>query len=104
MTSDHVAEVVSQATGIPASTLMKGEKQRLLKMEDYLNQHVIGQAQAVSAVSDCIRLARASLHAKARVYVTPNTTISTRCLAEISLIERYSFTGGSRSPLDASGM
>jgi ATP-dependent Clp protease ATP-binding subunit ClpB len=66
VTADHVAEVVAQATGIPASTLMEGEKQRLLKMEDYLNKHVIGQSQAVESVSDCVRLARAGLHAHNR--------------------------------------
>ncbi|KAG6616540.1 ATP-dependent chaperone ClpB [Phytophthora cinnamomi] len=66
VTSDHVAEVVAQTTGIPASTLMEGEKQRLLKMEDQLNQHVIGQEEAVKAVSDCVRLARAGLHAHNR--------------------------------------
>ncbi|KAG6616666.1 ATP-dependent chaperone ClpB [Phytophthora cinnamomi] len=60
------AEVVAQTTGIPASTLMEGEKQRLLKMEDQLNQHVIGQEEAVKAVSDCVRLARAGLHAHNR--------------------------------------
>ncbi|GMF29039.1 unnamed protein product [Phytophthora lilii] len=62
VTADHVAEVVAQTTGIPASTLMEGEKQRLLKMEDHINQHVIGQDEAVKAVSNCVRLARAGLH------------------------------------------
>ncbi|ETL31816.1 ATP-dependent chaperone ClpB, partial [Phytophthora nicotianae] len=66
VTADHVAEVVAQTTGIPASTLMEGEKQRLLKMEDHLNQHVIGQEEAVKAVSNCVRLARAGLHAHNR--------------------------------------
>uniref|UniRef100_K3W6H8 Clp R domain-containing protein n=1 Tax=Globisporangium ultimum (strain ATCC 200006 / CBS 805.95 / DAOM BR144) TaxID=431595 RepID=K3W6H8_GLOUD len=66
VTADHVAEVVAQATGIPASTLMAGEKQRLLKMEDYLNHRVIGQSEAVQAVSNCVRLARAGLHAHNR--------------------------------------
>ncbi|KAG4061596.1 Chaperone protein [Phytophthora cactorum] len=66
VTADHVAEVVAQTTGIPASTLMEGEKQRLLKMEDHLNQHVIGQEGAVKAVSNCVRLARAGLHAHNR--------------------------------------
>jgi len=66
VTADHVAEVVAQATGIPASTLMAGEKQRLLKMEEYLNKRVIGQGEAVQAVSNCVRLARAGLHAHNR--------------------------------------
>lgn len=66
VTPDHVAEVVAQATGIPASTLMSGEKERLLKMEEHLGRHVIGQNEAVVAVSNCIRLARAGLHAHNR--------------------------------------
>ncbi|CEG49019.1 atp-dependent chaperone [Plasmopara halstedii] len=66
VTADHVAEVVAQTTGIPASTLMEGEKQRLLKMESHLNQCVVGQEEAVIAVSNCIRLARAGLHAHNR--------------------------------------
>ncbi|KAG1684890.1 hypothetical protein DVH05_010184 [Phytophthora capsici] len=66
VTADHVAEVVAQTTGIPAATLMEGEKQRLLKMEDHINQHVIGQEDAVKAVSNCVRLARAGLHAHNR--------------------------------------
>jgi len=66
VTADHVAEVVAQATGIPASTLMAGEKQRLLHMEEHLNKHVIGQSDAVQAVSNCVRLARAGLHAHNR--------------------------------------
>uniref|UniRef100_A0AAV1UVM5 Uncharacterized protein n=1 Tax=Peronospora matthiolae TaxID=2874970 RepID=A0AAV1UVM5_9STRA len=66
VTADHVAEVVAQATGIPASTLMEGEKQRLLQMEEALNQRVIGQEEAVTAVSNCVRLARAGLHAHNR--------------------------------------
>lgn len=66
VTADHVAEVVAQATGIPASTLMSGEKQRLLHMEEHLNKRVIGQQDAVQAVSNCVRLARAGLHAHNR--------------------------------------
>lgn len=66
VSADHVAEVVAQATGIPASTLMAGEKQRLLKMEDVLDTRVIGQEDAVKAVSNCVRLARAGLHAHNR--------------------------------------
>lgn len=66
VSADHVAEVVAQATGIPASTLMAGEKQRLLKMEEALDTRVIGQEEAVKAVSNCVRLARAGLHAHNR--------------------------------------
>ncbi|TYZ66560.1 hypothetical protein PybrP1_001359 [[Pythium] brassicae (nom. inval.)] len=66
VTADHVAEVVAQATGIPASTLMAGEKQRLLHMEEYLNARVVGQRDASAAVSNCVRLARAGLHAHSR--------------------------------------
>lgn len=59
--SDEIAHVVSKATGIPTSNLMKGEKEKLLYMEDSLRQKIIGQDRAVKAVSDAIRLARAGL-------------------------------------------
>lgn len=66
VSADHVAQVVAQATGIPASTLLSGEKQRLLEMDQHLERHVIGQNEAVTAVSNCIRLARAGLHSPTR--------------------------------------
>ncbi|RHY51519.1 hypothetical protein DYB30_012788, partial [Aphanomyces astaci] len=66
VTSDHIAMVVARATGIPVSNLLSGEKKRLLNMENLLETRVVGQLPAVKAVSDCIRLARAGLHAHNR--------------------------------------
>jgi ATP-dependent Clp protease ATP-binding subunit ClpB len=59
--ADDVAEVVSRWTGVPVSRLMEGETEKLLKMEDRLHERLIGQDEAVTAVSDAIRRARAGL-------------------------------------------
>ena len=59
--ADDIAEVVARWTGIPVSRLMEGELEKLLKMEDRLHERVIGQDEAVTAVSDAIRRARAGL-------------------------------------------
>jgi len=58
---EDIAEVVSRWTGIPVSRLMEGEIQKLLKMEDRLHQRVVGQEEAISAVANAIRRARAGL-------------------------------------------
>lgn len=58
---EEVAEVVSRWTGIPVSKMLEGEREKLLRMESVLHQAVIGQAEAVSAVSDAVRRARAGL-------------------------------------------
>lgn len=59
--SEDIAEVVSRWTGVPVSKLVEGEIEKLLKMEDRLHMRVVGQDQAISAVSDAIRRARAGL-------------------------------------------
>ena len=59
--ADDIAEVVARWTGIPVSRLMEGELEKLLKMEDRLHERLIGQDEAVAAVSDAIRRARAGL-------------------------------------------
>ena len=59
--ADDIADVVARWTGIPVSRLMEGELEKLLKMEDRLHERVIGQDEAVAAVSDAIRRARAGL-------------------------------------------
>src|SRR5437588_1962267 len=59
--ADDVAEVVSRWTGVPVSRLMEGETEKLLKMEERLHERLIGQDEAVEAVSDAIRRARAGL-------------------------------------------
>ena len=61
VTAEHVAEVVALSTGIPVSSLLAGEQRRLLDMEKDLGERVIGQEEAVSAVSDCVRLSRTGL-------------------------------------------
>ncbi len=57
----HVAEIVSNLTGIPVSDLTEEEKTKLLAMEERLHERVIGQEEAIRAVSDAVRLARAGL-------------------------------------------
>ena len=61
VTADEIAQVVSKWTGIPVSKMLEGEKEKLLRMEAELSQHVIGQMEAVEAVSDAIRRSRAGL-------------------------------------------
>ena len=58
---DEVAEVVSAWTGIPAGRLLEGESGKLLRMEDAIGRRLIGQQQAVGAVSDAVRRARAGI-------------------------------------------
>jgi ATP-dependent Clp protease ATP-binding subunit ClpB len=61
VTSDDIAEVVASWTGIPAGRLLEGESAKLLRMEDALAERVKGQKQAVRAVSDAVRRARAGI-------------------------------------------
>jgi ATP-dependent Clp protease ATP-binding subunit ClpB len=61
VTDEEVAEVVSKWTGIPVSKMLEGEREKLLKMEDQLAKRVVGQQEAVRAVSDAIRRSRAGL-------------------------------------------
>ena len=59
--ADSVAEIVSNWTGIPVGRLMQGENEKLLHMEDYLSQRVIGQKEAIATVSDAVRRSRAGI-------------------------------------------
>src|SRR5690625_1763806 len=61
VTVEDIANVVSVWTGVPVSKLTKGETERLLNMEEVLHKHIIGQTEAVDAVSKAIRRARAGL-------------------------------------------
>ncbi|MCK5712899.1 MAG: ATP-dependent chaperone ClpB, partial [Hyphomicrobiaceae bacterium] len=61
VTPDEVAEVVAKWTGIPVTRLLAGEQEKLLQMEELISRRVIGQNEAVRAVSDAIRRARAGL-------------------------------------------
>jgi ATP-dependent Clp protease ATP-binding subunit ClpB len=61
VTEDDIAGVVSRWTGVPVDKMLEGEREKLLKMEEMIAQRVIGQADAVSAVSKAVRRARAGL-------------------------------------------
>ena len=66
--AEEIAEVVARATGIPVSKLMQGERDKLLTMEDKLHERVVGQEEAIVAVSDAIRRSRAGLSDPNRPY------------------------------------
>ncbi len=66
--AEEIAEVVSRATGIPVSKMMQGERDKLLHMEDYLHKRVVGQHEAIVAVSEAIRRSRAGLSDPDRPY------------------------------------
>ncbi len=61
VTAEEIAGVVARWTGIPVSKMLEGEREKLLAMEQQLQQRVVGQAEAVKAVSDAIRRSRAGL-------------------------------------------
>lgn len=61
VTDNEIAEVVSAATGIPVSKMLQGEREKLLHMEDFLHNRVVGQDEAVIAVSNAVRRSRAGL-------------------------------------------
>ncbi|TYO99168.1 ATP-dependent Clp protease ATP-binding subunit ClpB [Geothermobacter ehrlichii] len=61
VTDEEIAQIVSRWTGIPVSKMLEGEREKLLKMEEALHRRVIGQQEAVKAVADAIRRARAGL-------------------------------------------
>jgi ATP-dependent Clp protease ATP-binding subunit ClpB len=61
VTAEEVAEIVSKWTGIPVSKMLEGERDKLLRMEEAIEQRVVGQDEAVRAVSDAIRRSRAGL-------------------------------------------
>ncbi|MBK1891070.1 ATP-dependent chaperone ClpB [Undibacterium sp. 14-3-2] len=66
--AEEIAEIVSRATGIPVSRMMQGEREKLLHMEDALHERVVGQHEAIVAVSDAIRRSRAGLGDPGRPY------------------------------------
>ena len=61
VTAEEIAEVVSRWTGIPVSKMLEGERDKLLQMESHLHQRVVGQDEAIKAVSDAVRRSRAGL-------------------------------------------
>lgn len=66
VTSNDIARVVAKATGIPVQNLLKGERDKLVHMEDVLKQRVVGQDHVVTAISDAVRISRAGLQAPTR--------------------------------------
>ena len=66
--AEEIAEVVARATGIPVSRMMQGEREKLLHIEDELHKRVVGQDEAIEAVSDAIRRSRAGLSDPNRPY------------------------------------
>lgn len=61
VTPDHVAQIVSRWTGVPVDKMLEGEREKLLRMEEELGTRVVGQADAVTAVSRAVRRSRAGL-------------------------------------------
>jgi ATP-dependent Clp protease ATP-binding subunit ClpB len=61
VTPDHIAQIVSRWTGIPVDRMLEGEREKLLRMEEELSKRVVGQREAVEAVSAAVRRARAGL-------------------------------------------
>ncbi|ODQ63492.1 heat shock protein 78, mitochondrial precursor HSP78 [Nadsonia fulvescens var. elongata DSM 6958] len=66
VTSDDIAKVISKMTGIPTTSLMRGEKDKLLYMEDSLKHRVVGQDEAIHAIAEAVRLQRAGLTSEKR--------------------------------------
>src|ERR1700743_337544 len=60
--AEQIAAVVSRCTGVPVEKMLEGERAKLLQMEDKLRERVVGQEEALLAVSDAVRRARAGLH------------------------------------------
>ncbi|NIP14074.1 MAG: hypothetical protein GWM88_04815, partial [Pseudomonadales bacterium] len=59
--AEDIAEVVATWTGIPVTSLLKTEAEKLLDMEDHLHERIVGQDEAINAVADAIRRARSGL-------------------------------------------
>ncbi len=70
VTKQHIAQVVSKITGVPVQDLTQEEKEKLLHMEERIHERVIGQDEAITAVSDAIRRSRSGLSAKNRPIAT----------------------------------
>jgi len=68
VTENEIAEVVSRWTGIPVSKMMEGEREKLLRMEEALRRRVVGQDEAIKAISNAIRRSRAGLSDPRRPY------------------------------------
>jgi len=97
---EQIAAVVSRWTGVPVDKMLEGERDKLLRMEDGLTQRVVGQAEAVRAVSDAVRRARAGLKDPARpigsfLFLGPTgvgKTELTKALAEFLFDDEHAVT------------
>src|SRR5439155_15062635 len=66
VTEENIAQVVASWTGIPVSRMLEGERQKLVQMEDRLQQRVVGQREAIVAVANAVRRARSGLQDRNR--------------------------------------
>ena len=86
VTEEDIAEVVSKWTGIPVSRLQEGEREKLVKLEEHLHLRVVGQDEAIKAVSNAVRRARAGLQDPNRplgsfIFLGPTGVGKRNCLA-----------------------
>jgi len=66
VTSDDIAAVVAKMTGVPVRNLLRGERERLMGIEDSLRNRIVGQDEALSSIGEAVRLSRAGLHSSRR--------------------------------------
>ena len=98
--AEQIAQVVSRWTGVPVEKMLEGEREKLLKMEDALRGRVVGQDEALIAVSDAVRRARAGLHDPAKpigsfLFLGPTgvgKTELTKALAEFMFADESAIT------------
>jgi ATP-dependent Clp protease ATP-binding subunit ClpB len=98
--AEQIAAVVSRWTGVPVEKMLEGEREKLLKMEDELRGRVVGQDEALAAVSDAVRRARAGLHDPTKpigsfLFLGPTgvgKTELTKSLAEFLFADEHAIT------------
>lgn len=98
--AEQIAAVVSRWTGVPVEKMLEGEREKLLKMEDELRGRVVGQDEALTAVSDAVRRARAGLHDPSKpigsfLFLGPTgvgKTELTKSLAEFLFADEHAIT------------
>jgi len=98
--AEQIAAVVSRWTGVPVEKMLEGEREKLLKMEDQLRGRVVGQDEALEAVSDAVRRARAGLHDPSKpigsfLFLGPTgvgKTELTKALAEFMFADEHAIT------------
>ncbi|HYG25419.1 MAG TPA: AAA family ATPase, partial [Caulobacteraceae bacterium] len=98
--AEQIAAVVSRWTGVPVEKMLEGEREKLLQMEDQLRARVVGQEEALAAVSDAVRRARAGLQDPARpigsfLFLGPTgvgKTELTKALAEFLFADEHAIT------------